>query len=226
MLSVLLKKDSVLKMFQFDRTELSIGRVAENDIVLDNERVSKRHAKVIINAGQVVLFDLNSTNGVFVNNIEVRGSRIIKPKDQVMICENIIRLKYVDGKTVASTNPRLGGMSKILNADPNRHDEQFILDEYETAQCANGKIDIRALLLKMFRTDSDFDAFCIDQFPYLYQKMSAGMDRVQRTNMILLDMWSAGQDMVQLLVEQYTALYYENIQTSGSGKIKKRLSHG
>ena len=47
---------------------ISIGRLPDNTIVIDNPAVSARHARVYREGHQYVLEDLKSTNGTFVND--------------------------------------------------------------------------------------------------------------------------------------------------------------
>jgi pSer/pThr/pTyr-binding forkhead associated (FHA) protein len=54
-----------------------IGRVEENDIVLDDLRVSSRHARLMIVAGSEALIeDLGSSNGTFLNSVDSRVTRL------------------------------------------------------------------------------------------------------------------------------------------------------
>ena len=46
---------------------LTIGRDVDNDVVLDDRRVSRRHAEIRLRLGRYTLYDLQSTNGTFVN---------------------------------------------------------------------------------------------------------------------------------------------------------------
>src|ERR1700748_1182602 len=46
-----------------DREVVTIGRDRENDIVLDSDSVSRRHARVEHRDGRIYLTDLDSTNG-------------------------------------------------------------------------------------------------------------------------------------------------------------------
>ncbi len=46
---------------------LRIGRAPENEIVLDDARVSSRHARLLVGPGQTMIEDLGSSNGTFLN---------------------------------------------------------------------------------------------------------------------------------------------------------------
>lgn len=63
---------------------VSIGREEENTIRLNDERVSRFHAKLQEDAGRIILTDLDSTNGTRVNGRPVQ-MRVLKPGDQVAI---------------------------------------------------------------------------------------------------------------------------------------------
>ena len=55
--------------------ELTIGKLKDNDIVMDNAMVSRHHAKIVMDkAGNCQIMDLQSTNGTYVNGRKVRGS--------------------------------------------------------------------------------------------------------------------------------------------------------
>ena len=53
-----------------------IGRDAKADILVDHTSVSRRHASILVNGDDVVLHDLESRNGTFVN-----GRRIDRPME-------------------------------------------------------------------------------------------------------------------------------------------------
>ncbi len=63
---------------------VSIGREDENTIRLNDERVSRFHAKLQEDAGRIILTDLDSTNGTRVNGRPVQ-MRVLRPGDQVAI---------------------------------------------------------------------------------------------------------------------------------------------
>ncbi len=44
---------------------------------------------------------------------------------------------------------------------------------------------LREQIDTLFRIDADLDAFCLDEFPEVSQRFSAGMDRVVKVNLLL-----------------------------------------
>jgi adenylate cyclase len=68
--------------FEIDKAEISIGRELKNDLILDDPRVSRYHAVARKTAEGVMLRDLGSGNGVFVN-----GHRIA-PNSDIKLTEN------------------------------------------------------------------------------------------------------------------------------------------
>ncbi|MDE3112641.1 MAG: FHA domain-containing protein [Chloroflexota bacterium] len=63
---------------------LTIGRDVENDLVLDDRRVSRRHAEIRLRLGRYTLYDLQSTNGTFVNGRRV-AEVVLSDGDRVTI---------------------------------------------------------------------------------------------------------------------------------------------
>jgi DNA-binding SARP family transcriptional activator len=62
-----------------------IGRRPDNDIVLDDEDVSRYHAVVIDTGGSFVISDLRSTNGVQVQGRRIRSSATLADGDHIRI---------------------------------------------------------------------------------------------------------------------------------------------
>jgi SARP family transcriptional regulator, regulator of embCAB operon len=62
-----------------------IGRRPDNDIVLDDDEVSRYHAVVIDTTGSFVISDLRSTNGVQVGGRRIRGSATLADGDHIRI---------------------------------------------------------------------------------------------------------------------------------------------
>jgi hypothetical protein len=59
--------------FPISKTLLSIGRGLDNDLVIDDPRVSRHHAQITFRHSHYLLRDLRSTNGTFVNDQPVEA---------------------------------------------------------------------------------------------------------------------------------------------------------
>mgnify|MGYP003498818034 FL=1 len=74
--------------------ELTIGRLPDNDIVINNPMVGRHHAKIVMEQGErYEIIDLQSTNGTYVNGRKVKGQMPLRPGDRIML-----------GNTPLSTN--------------------------------------------------------------------------------------------------------------------------
>ena len=71
--------------------EIVIGRGGELDIVLVEDMVSRKHAKITTQQGKIVIQDLGSTNGTFVNGEKIKRAKL-KEGDRVLIGTSILKL--------------------------------------------------------------------------------------------------------------------------------------
>ncbi len=71
--------------------EIVIGRSSELDMVLVEDMVSRRHAKISVTNGQIFIQDLGSTNGSFVNGEKIKRSRLTEG-DRILIGTSIIKV--------------------------------------------------------------------------------------------------------------------------------------
>jgi SARP family transcriptional regulator, regulator of embCAB operon len=69
-------------------TATRIGRLSDNDIVLDDANVSRHHAVVIDTGSSFVISDLRSANGVDVRGEQIRGTTTLSDGDQIGICDH------------------------------------------------------------------------------------------------------------------------------------------
>jgi ABC-type multidrug transport system ATPase subunit len=81
-------EQSVIRQLDPTRqNQITIGRSADNDIHLDDPRVSRRHALVERLGSRFRLRDLGSDNGTFVNGEPAKGTVWLKPGDQIHIAK-------------------------------------------------------------------------------------------------------------------------------------------
>jgi len=72
-----------------------IGRSSECDLAIrDDEEISKRHCELIIEDGYVMISDLNSTNGTFVNGVPVKTRHRLKNGDVILLGRTELRITF------------------------------------------------------------------------------------------------------------------------------------
>ncbi len=72
------------RIFRNLHTPITIGREEVNSVQLNDERISRLHAKLQDDQGQVIFTDLNSTNGSRINGHPVQ-LRILRPGDHLQL---------------------------------------------------------------------------------------------------------------------------------------------
>ena len=74
--------------------EIVIGRSSELDMVLVEEMVSRKHARIALSEGVITIEDLGSTNGTFVNGEKVDNGTL-KEGDRVLVGTNILKVMAI-----------------------------------------------------------------------------------------------------------------------------------
>jgi pSer/pThr/pTyr-binding forkhead associated (FHA) protein len=112
--------------------EVVIGRSSDLDMVLVEDMVSRKHAKISLAQGKVTLQDLGSTNGTFVNGEKIKRTQL-KAGDRILIGTSILKLvagmssrtRDMDAKQineqleeVAASQPTSGVMSGRIEEVP------------------------------------------------------------------------------------------------------------
>ncbi len=67
-----------------DRDVIALGRALNNDIRLDNEGVSRNHARLVRTDDEYMVEDLDSRNGIYLNGLQVH-SAVLRDGDEVQI---------------------------------------------------------------------------------------------------------------------------------------------
>jgi hypothetical protein len=92
------------KLIAQDGTEYPIGGPVTTigredcDILLpQDELISRRHAKIERQGGELVLTDMGSTNGTFVNGVRVRASHTLQPGDLIQLGDSALTVSAEGG---------------------------------------------------------------------------------------------------------------------------------
>ena len=72
-----------------------IGRVPEAHIRIESPKVSRRHARIIVDGDSATVEDLESKNGTFVGDLRVKGARPLAHGDQLRLGQLAALLRVV-----------------------------------------------------------------------------------------------------------------------------------
>jgi hypothetical protein len=123
--------------------QIVIGRSSDLDMVLVEDMVSRKHAKIAISGEKITIEDLGSTNGTFVNGEKVRQARL-KEGDRILIGTSILKLIH------------LGADAAVIDeaAANRRLQEEAARQVNKSASSMTGKIEEIPIpdLLQLFHT--------------------------------------------------------------------------
>jgi DNA-binding SARP family transcriptional activator len=86
------------RLIDIGPASLKIGRMADNDLALDDVEVSRYHAKISQNPLGIVIRDLDSTNGVAVNGERIDRARVLEDDDTIQIGSTTMSFTRVDAR--------------------------------------------------------------------------------------------------------------------------------
>lgn len=127
------------RVFSHLQLPVSVGREEENSIQLNDDRISRFHAKLQDHSGRVILTDLGSTNGTRVNGHPVQ-MRILQKGDVISVGRCLLLLSDRTEEEETSDDPDPFRTRRIDKQDKNNvtiDDESDILDGYFTPEGAD-----------------------------------------------------------------------------------------
>ncbi len=74
---------------------LSIGRAADNDVVLTDPGVSRYHAYIRVRGQEAWLYDRGSANGVWLRGQRIQGPVLLQPGDEIRVGDVVLRMAYL-----------------------------------------------------------------------------------------------------------------------------------
>lgn len=127
----------------FERTEINVGRVQGNDLMLPKGNVSKRHARLLYRDGRFIVTDLKSTNGTYVNGRKIAQATIVREGDKIYIGDFVLR---IEPAVRAAEQP----------AEPPAADDKPLLEPSSTSElsssCASAPLAVPAPFEAVIRT--------------------------------------------------------------------------
>ena len=89
-----------------DRAQMVLGREETCDIVIPMRQISRQHLRLKLEGGGVVVEDLRSKNGTWVNGYRLIGARALEDGDEIRISKDI-RLRFVGSGATAPATTRV-----------------------------------------------------------------------------------------------------------------------
>lgn len=86
---------------------MSLGRAVENEIVILDKRSSREHAVIRKDGRKLILEDLNSTNGTYLNGERLQGAAQLRDGDQIKIGDVEFTFHDPEGTSVETPFPEL-----------------------------------------------------------------------------------------------------------------------
>jgi len=137
------------RKFNLDTTNVVIGRSSKSEIQIDQESVSRNHAKIINTGKSIILRDLGSTNGTYVND-QLIDEYVLRDGDFVKIGRTIF--KFLSGGNIENAYHEeiyrlttVDGLTQVFN-------RRYFLEQLER-EASRAKRYRRELSLLLFDID-------------------------------------------------------------------------
>ncbi len=119
--------DDPSQEWTFDKEEIRIGSMEDNDVVLGDDTVSRYHCRIVQEDTGYVLIDQRSTNGTFINKVRVREA-FIKPGSIVSVGQSQLRFnaREEEVQIVPSRSDRCAG---LIGGNPRMREIYSIIEK-------------------------------------------------------------------------------------------------
>lgn len=125
---VLSLEENMIREFDLNKEETTIGRRSTNDIQIQNLAVSGRHARIKVAMDDAFLEDLGSTNGTYVNGRLIK-KQALSDGDEIIIG----KYKLVFYSAEASASPAVSPLLHTNTDDTTNESTDEALDNHNSA---------------------------------------------------------------------------------------------
>src|SRR6478735_12841722 len=110
---IVTEKGGQPKRLDFEKDEITIGRVPGNDVILPKGNVSKRHSRVVRQDGRFFVVDLKSTNGTYLNGRRITTPSVVRPGDKIYVGDFVVVLDMGEEAGVSAGADPFGGAEEL-----------------------------------------------------------------------------------------------------------------
>lgn len=150
------------KRFVLDKNRIGIGRGADNQIVLEGDSVSRRHAHLERRSSRWFVVDDGSTNGTYVNEEQIAREQALNNSDRLKVGPTI--LKFLSGADAEAKYHEEIYRMTIVDGLTQIHNKRYLYEALER-ELIRARRHERPLCAVMF--DIDFFKRINDQFGHL-----------------------------------------------------------
>jgi diguanylate cyclase (GGDEF)-like protein len=129
----------------------SLGRQPDNDVLISDESASRRHAEIYCHENNLVITDLSSTNGTFVNRQRLVQPLVLRSGDQIRIGQQVANITYRGdkngGELISALSKTRPLTRDLLLASVDQH--AVLL--YEVASRLNTILDLKTAMQEVSR---------------------------------------------------------------------------
>lgn len=125
---------------RIDRLPFSVGRDVGNDLTIEAQGLSRRHAELQADeAGGLRVVDLGSTNGTFVNHERLQAPRLLAPNDIIHFCRAEFRLTHDDTQAAATLAGLHPAPTLLVSPGANPLSQNFVRQEAQFLEFLAGR---------------------------------------------------------------------------------------
>jgi pSer/pThr/pTyr-binding forkhead associated (FHA) protein len=120
-------RGGILTEHTFEKDVITIGAMEDNDVVLDDDTVSRNHCTIALEGDSYILTDNDSTNGTYLNRVRIR-SAYLTPNQVITLGSTEIRFSPIDERVriVPSERDRFG---EVIGRDRRMREIYAILEK-------------------------------------------------------------------------------------------------
>jgi two-component system cell cycle response regulator len=146
------------RRYVLNESPMTIGRGSNNHVVVSSDAVSRQHAQLERRGTDIILSDLNSTNGTFINNERKRPNNArLNRGDQIRVGDTVF--KFLSGSDIeAQYHAVIGYMAVtdgLTNLSNRKHLDTLLSEEIQRARRHGRDLSVLMIDIDYFKTIND-----------------------------------------------------------------------
>ncbi|WP_435017078.1 FHA domain-containing protein [Tundrisphaera sp. TA3] len=139
---VVLRGRSATTALKLGDTATTAGRGEDCQLRIKSSQVSRRHCQFFEKNGMLLVKDLGSSNGTFLNGKKIEGQRVLEPGDELAIGPVKLRVEKAGQPSASKTGvkpgvPKPGDTAVPTKISPGASSDEFEIDFDETPEPAS-----------------------------------------------------------------------------------------